>query len=150
MITKWETSTKFTLSRRTFSALRQTNNAISDPSSDLLSEGYKLQIRLNEKNANCLERRFSHYRQTSRGRFLVSLREVINSESIFKVKSLLQDKLKISAFTMEPNQDYEERLLKEQVLKYNERATLARVTRVVIYSIFVLGPSALGMGESYL
>ena len=28
----------------------------------------------------------------------------------------------------------------------DERATLARATRVVIYSIFVLGPSALGMG----
>ena len=30
-----------------------------------------------------------------------------------------------------------------------ERATLARATRVVNVSIFVLGPSALGMGESY-
>ena len=31
----------------------------------------------------------------------------------------------------------------------NERASLARVTQVVIYFIFALGPSALGMGESY-
>ena len=29
----------------------------------------------------------------------------------------------------------------------DERATLARATRVVIYSIIVLGPSALGMGK---
>ena len=29
-------------------------------------------------------------------------------------------------------------------------ATLARATRVVIHSIFILGPSALGMEESYL
>ena len=29
-------------------------------------------------------------------------------------------------------------------------ATLARATRVVIHSIFLLGPSALGMVESYL
>ena len=33
---------------------------------------------------------------------------------------------------------------------YNERATLARTSRVVIHSIFVLGPSALGKSESYL
>ena len=32
----------------------------------------------------------------------------------------------------------------------NEYATLACASRVVIHSIFVLGPSALGMGESYL
>ena len=32
----------------------------------------------------------------------------------------------------------------------DELATLARATRVVIRFIFVLGPSALGMGESYL
>ena len=32
----------------------------------------------------------------------------------------------------------------------NERATLARATRVVIHSIFVLRPSALGKWESYL
>ena len=31
----------------------------------------------------------------------------------------------------------------------NERATLAGATLVVIHSIFVLGPSALGMGENY-
>ena len=39
------------------------------------------------------------------------------------------------------------------LLKYfilYERATLARATRIVIHSIFVLGPSALGMGKSYL
>ena len=32
-------------------------------------------------------------------------------------------------------------------INLNKRATLARATRVVIYSIFVLGPSALGMGK---
>ena len=38
---KWETSTKFGLSIQTFSVLRRTNNAISDISSDLLSEGFQ-------------------------------------------------------------------------------------------------------------
>ena len=37
-LTKWETSTKFGLTRQTFSAFRQTNNVIADLSSDLLSE----------------------------------------------------------------------------------------------------------------
>ena len=34
-------------------------------------------------------------------------------------------------------------------LHCNERASLARATRVVIHFIFALGPSSLGMGESY-
>ena len=36
------------------------------------------------------------------------------------------------------------------VIFINERATLARATRVVIHSVLVFGPSALGKGESYL
>ena len=31
----------------------------------------------------------------------------------------------------------------------DEGASLARATRVVVHFIFALGPSALGMGESY-
>ena len=115
-LTKWETSTKFGLSRQTFSALRLTNNAIADLSSDLLSEGYKF-VLTGRMQTDCLERRFSHYRQMSGGRFLVSLSEVISSESIIKMKSLLQHKLEISALTIESNQEYDENLLEEQVLK---------------------------------
>ena len=115
-LTKWETSTKFGLSRQTFSSLRLTNNAIADLSSDLLSEGYKF-VLTGRMQTDCLERRFSHYRQMSGGRFLVSLSEVISSESIIKMKSLLQHKLEISALTIESNQEYDENLLEEQVLK---------------------------------
>ena len=97
-LTKWETSTRFGLSKQTFSALRQTNNVISDLSSDLLSEGYKF-VLTGRMQTDCLERRSSHYRQMSGGRFLVSLNEVINSESIIKMKSLPQHELEISALT---------------------------------------------------
>ena len=38
----------------------------------------------------------------------------------------------------------------EHIIYIYERATLARAPRIVIHSIFVLGPSALGMGKSYL
>ena len=111
-LTKWETSTKFALSRQTFSALRQTNNAIAELSSDLFSEGYKF-VLTGRMQTDCLERRFSHYRQMSGGRFLISLSEVISSESIIKMKSLLQHKLEISALTMESIQEYDENLLEE-------------------------------------
>ena len=115
-LTKWETSTKFGLSRQTFSAFRQTNNVIADLSSDLLFEGYKF-VLTGRMQTDSLERRFSHYRQMSGGRFLVSLSEVISSESIIKMKTLLQHKLEISALTKESNQEYDENLLEEQVLK---------------------------------
>ena len=80
------------LIKANFPPLRQTNNVISDPSSDLLSEGYKF-VLTGRMQTDCLKRRFSHYRQMSGGRFLVSLNEVINSESIIKMKSLLQHEL---------------------------------------------------------
>ena len=115
-LTKWETSTNFGLSRQTFSALKQTNNAITELSPDLLSEGYKF-VLTGRMQTNCLERRFSHYRQMRGGRFLVSLSKVIISESIIKMKSLLEHKLEISVLTVESNQEYDENLLEEQVLK---------------------------------
>ena len=46
-----------------------------------------------------LERRFSHYRQMSGGRFLVSLQEVIKSESIIKLKSLLKRNIQITSLS---------------------------------------------------
>ena len=53
----------------------------------------------------------------SGGRFLVSLSEVISSKSLIKIESLLQHKLEIGALTIESNQEYDETLLEEQVLK---------------------------------
>ena len=41
-----------------------------------------------------IERRFSQYRQMSGGRFLVSLREVYNSERILACRSLIKENIK--------------------------------------------------------
>ena len=40
-----------------------------------------------------IERRFSQYRQMSGGRFLVSLREVLNSERILSCPSLIKENI---------------------------------------------------------
>ena len=45
---------------------------------------------LNSTHAPPIERRFSQYRQMSGGRFLVSLREVTNSERIIRCRSLVK------------------------------------------------------------
>ena len=68
----WTTSTKFGLSKQTFSTLRQTNNAISNLSSDLLSEGFQF-VLTGRMQTDAMERRFSQYRQMSGVCFLFSL-----------------------------------------------------------------------------
>ena len=57
---------------------------------DLLSDGikYVLTVRF---QSDYLELHFSKYRQMSRGRFLVSLLEVSNSENILALRSLLKE-----------------------------------------------------------
>ena len=50
---------------------------------ELLNSGYEYVI-LRKLQSDPLEKRFSQYRQMSGGRFLVSLREVLNSERIFR------------------------------------------------------------------
>ena len=53
----------------------------------------------------------------SGGRFLVSLSEVIHSESISKMKSLLQHELEISALATEEIQQSESSQLEELIVK---------------------------------
>ena len=88
------TSNTFGLSKQTFKALIQTNRAIANLCSDLLSDGYYYILTGRLQN-DPLERRFSQYRQMSGGRFLVSLREVYKSESIIKLKSLFKYELEV-------------------------------------------------------
>ena len=102
---------------------------------------------------DCLERRFPHYRQMS-GRFLVSLSEVISSESIIKMKSLLEHKLEISVLTVESNQEYDENLLEEQVLKlqcinYEDLVLSEKSHQVVAYISGYISHSLLKY-DSYL
>ena len=84
---------KLGLSQQTFKALIQTNYAISELSLELLNEGYDY-VLTGRFQSDPLERTFSQYRQLSGGRFLVSLQEVLRSESIIKLKSILKGPFK--------------------------------------------------------
>ena len=92
----WRDNKTLGLSRQTFDALIKTNRAIADLSSKLLSEGYEY-VLTGRFQTDPLERRFSLYRQMSGGRFLVSLNEVLRSESVIKIKSMLERDFKLSA-----------------------------------------------------
>ena len=56
---------------------------------ELLSEGYDF-VMTSRLQSDQIERRFSQYRQMSGGRFLVSFREVTNSERIIRCHSLVK------------------------------------------------------------
>ena len=60
----------------------------------MLNNGYEYVI-LRKLQSDPLEKRFSQYRQMSGGRFLVSLREVLNSERILQCLSLLKENVNI-------------------------------------------------------
>ena len=83
---------KFTLTSQTSAALTCTLNASASLTEDLLNEGYEFVIP-SRLQSDPLERRFSRYRQMSGGRFLVGLREVLNSEQIVLLKSLLKENI---------------------------------------------------------
>ena len=63
---------------------------------DLLIEGFEY-VLLVRFQSDPIERRFSVYRQMSGGRFLVSLKEVVNSEKIILLKSLLKENVDFGA-----------------------------------------------------
>ena len=89
-IEEWSESPAFTLTPQTATAIIRTLRAQSMLVKDLLSEGYEyiLVIRF---QSDLLERRFSQYRQMSGGLFLVSLREVLDSEKILACRSLVME-----------------------------------------------------------
>ena len=70
-------------------ALVLTLRAQSGLIKELLSEGYDF-LMTSRLQSDPIERRFSQYRQMSGGRFLVSLREVTNSERIIRCRSLVK------------------------------------------------------------
>ena len=57
---------------------------------ELLEEEY-LFVLIGRLQSGHIERRFSQYRQMSGGRFLVSLRDVYNSERILSCRSLIKE-----------------------------------------------------------
>ena len=70
-------------------ALVLTLRAQSGLIKELLFEGYDF-VMTSRLQSDPIERRFSQYRQMSCGRFLVSLREVTNSERIIRCRSLVK------------------------------------------------------------
>ena len=79
----------FTLTSKTSYALVLTLRAQSGLIKELLSEGYDF-VMTSRLQSDPIERRFSQYRQMSGRRFLVSLREVTNSERIIRCRSLVK------------------------------------------------------------
>ena len=85
---------KFTLTAQTSPALVRTLLCLASLIEDLLGEGYDF-VLTSRFQSDPLEKRFGQYRQMSSGRFLVGLRDVISSEKIIKIKSLLKEDLDI-------------------------------------------------------
>ena len=98
-LTDWRDSKQLGLTRQIFNALICTNNAIADLCSDLLESGYQF-ILTGRLQTDPLERRFSLYRRMSIDLFLVSLKEVLQSESIVKMKTLLKRNLDLEDFSI--------------------------------------------------
>ena len=61
---------------------------------NLLSDGFKFVLTARFQS-DSIERRFGQYRQMSGGRFLVGLKDVIWSERILKIKSLVKESIDI-------------------------------------------------------
>ena len=80
-IEEWCQSPHFTLTTQTTSALTKTIRSQALLIDELLSDGYSYVMTFCLQS-DPIERRFSQYRQMSGGRFLVSLREVLNSKRI--------------------------------------------------------------------
>ena len=89
---QWKSSQTHGLTNQTFDALILTCRSIADLCDDLFSDGYAY-IMTGRFQTDPLERRFSQYRQMSGGRFLISLKEVLKSESIIQVKTILKNSL---------------------------------------------------------
>lgn len=80
--------------KQTFDTLINSDRRIADLSSDLLNQDYKY-ILTGWLLTDPLERKFSQFRRTSGGRFLVCLNVVYRSESIIKLKAIFRKILNI-------------------------------------------------------
>lgn len=101
-IEEWSQSPSFKLTSQTASALINTLRSQAMLIDELLNDGYDfvLTARL---QSDPIERRFSQYRQMSGGRFLVSLREVLNSERILSCRSLIKENVNFWEEDLQPD-----------------------------------------------
>lgn len=89
-IDNWRESPAFTLTTQTASAFTFTLRSQAMLIDELLGDGYQY-VLTGRLQSDPIERRFSQYRQMSGGRFLVSLREITNSERILSCRSLIKE-----------------------------------------------------------
>ena len=72
--------------------LGTTLRAQADLIDELIDDGYEF-VKTARFQSDPTERRFSQYRQMCGGRFLVSLREVLNSERVLSCQSLIKENI---------------------------------------------------------
>ena len=105
---------KYTLTAQTKSALVVTLRATASLIEDLLLEGYEYVLTARFQT-DPLELRFSKYRQMNGGRFLIGLRELLNSERILATRSLLKEDIKVWEENLQPNNDLAENFHKLEI-----------------------------------
>ena len=126
---------KFTLSAQTNSALASTCRALACLIEDLLNEGYDY-VLTSRFLTDFLERRFSRYRQMSGGRFLVALREVLNSAQICMMTSLLKAGINVWEEDLKDethDQDLEKLVLEASKMRFDEITLKKESMEVVAY-----------------
>ena len=86
-----------------------TNNAITELSSTLIRDGYEF-VSTGRFQTDPLEIRFSHYRQMSGSRFIVSLTEVLRSESIISYQALLKREIDFTKLQLHTKDDINQKI----------------------------------------
>lgn len=89
---QWQTSAskKTSLSSETFFCALQTSLSLPSLAKYLLQEKSLNYVLLGKVSSDPIERRFGHYRQLSGGNFYVSVRQILESEKLIRVKSLVK------------------------------------------------------------
>ena len=133
----WGQTPSFGLSRQTSNALIRTLRAHASLIDELLVDdyGYVLTRRL---QSDPIEKRFSQYRQMSGGRFLVSLREMLNSERILACRSLLKSNVNFWEEDLEKECNIDTEKLDDIVQNHDWEileATLSAESEEVAYTI---------------
>ena len=103
-IEQWCQSPHFTLTAQTASSLTSTLRSHAILIDELVNEGYSF-VMTSRLQSDPIEKRFSQYRQMSGGRFLVSLREVLNSERILSCRSLIKKNINFWEENIQVDQD---------------------------------------------
>ena len=137
----WSKSvSNFCLSKKTSDALVQTLRSQVLLVETLLKEDYAF-VMMARLQSDPIERHFSRYRQMSGGRFLVSLREVLSSEKILSLQTLLKEDITDWTETFNTETDYLQLDELKSVIPVFEKsseieqATLSNESREVVYVI---------------